>query len=118
MAPDAPLNAHALEPEDSKLFTLARAAAARITSPAGAAVRDETGRSYTGAAITLGQFEISAVALAVVTAATSGATGLEAVVSVGSLDSNDLDLVRALGGSGVSVFEISASGVVVARHES
>jgi len=118
MAPDAPLNAHALEPEDSKLFTLARGAAARIGSPAGAAARDETGRSYTGALIALGQLEISAVALAVATAAASGATGIEAVVSVGSLAPADLETVRALGGSGVPVFEISAAGVVVARHES
>ena len=36
----------ALDPEDRKLLTLARSARARNGVPEGAAVRDETGRTY------------------------------------------------------------------------
>ena len=40
-------------PEDLKIITLARAARARVLAAEGAAVRDETGRTYAAAAVAL-----------------------------------------------------------------
>lgn len=70
-------------PEDLKLITLARAARARIGSSAGSAVRDQDGRTYSGATVHLADGEISAARLAVATAIASGAKSLEAVVLLG-----------------------------------
>ncbi|MGA1146942.1 MAG: cytidine deaminase, partial [Candidatus Nanopelagicales bacterium] len=42
-----------LSEEDTKLVALARQARARIQAKEGAAVRDDTGRSYTGATVDL-----------------------------------------------------------------
>ena len=38
-------------PEDLKIIALARAARARVAAAEGAAVRDETGRTYAAAAV-------------------------------------------------------------------
>ena len=46
-------------PEDIKIITLARAARARVASAEGAAVRDETGRTYAAAAIALPSLRLS-----------------------------------------------------------
>ena len=110
-----------LSAEDAKLVTLARGARGRIGAAEGAAVRDETGRSYTGATAVLGTLTLSAVQVAVVQAHTSGARGLEAVVVVrrdADLPTADLDAVRALGGEGVAVLVMAPDGAPLARLRS
>lgn len=111
--PDAPEVPVELDPEDAKLVTLARGARGRVGAATGAAVRDETGRTYAGADVRLPSLTISAVRLAVAQAAASGARGLEAVVVVGGdPDRGDLDAARDLGGAGVPVIVCAADGTV------
>jgi len=76
-----------LSAEDAKLFTLARAARARVGADEGAAVRDGDGRSYTGVAVVQPSFRLSALQLAVASALAAGASTLEAAAVVtGSAD--------------------------------
>jgi hypothetical protein len=88
-----------LGPEDQKIITLARSTRARVASAEGAAVRDETGRTYTAAAVTLPSLRLSALRLAVAMAVSSGAERLEAaaVVSESEPGPDDLAAVRDLG---------------------
>lgn len=69
-----------LSPEDAKLVTLAKAARARIRAREGAAIRDDTGRTYAAANVARGDFSLSALQNAVAQALSAGATSLEAVV--------------------------------------
>ena len=71
-----------LSDEDAKLLTLARGALARAGAAQGAAVRDDDGRTYAAAAVTLPSLQLTALQAAVVLAASSAATGLEAAVVV------------------------------------
>jgi hypothetical protein len=87
-------------PEDEKIIVLARATRARSGAAEGAAVRDETGRTYTAATVTLPSLQISALRLAVAMACSSGATGLEAAALVSEVadpDAADIAAVRDLG---------------------
>src|SRR6266498_1129719 len=68
--------------EDLKIITLARSTRAHTGAPEGAAVRDETGRTYAAAAVALPSLRLSALRLAVAMAASSGATSLEAAAVV------------------------------------
>jgi hypothetical protein len=89
----------ALDVEDAKLITLARAARARVGAVEGAAVRDQDGRSYAAATVTLPALSLSALQLAVATAVAAGARTLEAaaVVTEGStVDTAGLAAVRDL----------------------
>ncbi|MDA8436642.1 MAG: hypothetical protein M0Z98_11735 [Actinomycetales bacterium] len=107
----------ALSAEDAKLVTLARGARGRVGAAEGAAVRDETGRTYSGATVALPSLAVSALRLAVAQAAASGARGLEAAVVVrrsADLDAADLDAVRDLGGDGVVVLVAGPDGTVLA----
>jgi len=95
-----------LPAEDAKLATLARGARGRVGATEGAAVRDETGRTYSGASVALPSLTLSALQLAVAQAAASGARGLEAAVVVrvdAEVATSDVDAVRDLGGAGVPV---------------
>jgi hypothetical protein len=85
--------------EDLKIITLARASRARVAASEGAAVRDETGRTYTAAAVALPSLRLSALRLAVAMASSSGARKLEAaaLVSEADPDPGDLAVVRDLG---------------------
>lgn len=106
-----------LAAEDSKLATLARGARGRVGAAEGAAVRDETGRTYSGATVALTSLPLSALRLAVAQAAASGARGLEAAVVVrasAALDPVDVDAVRDLGGAGVPVIVVGTDSVVLA----
>ncbi len=108
--------AGALSAEDSKLATLARGARGRVGAAEGAAVRDETGRTYSGATVALPSLPLSALRLAVAQAAASGARGLEAAVVVradAALDSVDVDAVRDLGGAGVPVIVVGTDSLVL-----
>ena len=110
VAPAAP------DPEDAKIITLARAARARVAAAEGAAVRDETGRTYAAAAVALPSLQLSALHLAVAMAASSGAASLEAaaVVSTGPApDPRDVAAVRELGPHAV-VFHAAPDGTVLA----
>lgn len=91
-----------LDPEDAKIITLARSAAARTGAPEGAAVRDTDGRAYTGCTVALSSLALSALQAAVAAAVASGAHGLEAaavVTSAGAVDDASLAAVRELGPS-------------------
>ena len=85
--------------EDEKLITLARSTRARVAASEGAAVRDETGRTYTAAAVALPSLRLSALRLAVAMAVSSGAVKLEAAALVSDADpvAGDLAAVRDLG---------------------
>ncbi len=103
-------------PEDVKIITLARAARARVTAAEGAAVRDETGRTYAAAAVTLPSLRLSALHLAVAMAVSSGAASLEAAALVtdgDGPDPADLAAVRDLGPEAV-VFHAAPDGTVKA----
>jgi hypothetical protein len=89
-----------LSPEDLKIITLARSTRARVASAEGAAVRDETGRTYAAAAVALPSLQLSALRLAVAMAVSSGASALEAAALVSEADEpdpGDLAAVRDLG---------------------
>ncbi|MEU0489508.1 cytidine deaminase [Nocardiopsis changdeensis] len=68
--------------EDTKLVTLARASRARNAAPEGAAVRDETGRTYVATTVSLPSLKLSALQAAVAAAVSGEATALEAAVVV------------------------------------
>jgi CBS domain containing-hemolysin-like protein len=88
-----------VDDEDLKLITLARASRARAQAPEGAAVRDETGRTYSAATVALPSLSVTALQLAVAMAASSGAERLEAaaVVTGSKPQPADLAAVRDLG---------------------
>jgi len=101
-------------PEDVKIIMLARAARARVTAAEGAAVRDETGRTYAAAAVALPSLRLSALHLAVAMAVSSGAASLEAAALVtdgDGPDPADLAAVRDLGPEAV-VFHAAADGTI------
>jgi hypothetical protein len=71
-----------LDPEDSKILTLARGARARNDAIEGAAVRDTTGRTYVAIPVDLPSLKLSALQVAIAMAVASGAATLEAAAVV------------------------------------
>jgi cytidine deaminase len=71
-----------LSAEDTKLVTLARSARARVGAAEGAAVRDQDGRTYAAATVTLPSLSVTALQLAVASAVASGAKLIEAAAVV------------------------------------
>jgi hypothetical protein len=109
------------DPEDTKLVTLARSARARTRAAEGACIRDLDGRTYAGATLDLPSLRLSAVQVAVAMAATSGASGLEAVVVLGDgpdVAETDLAAVRDLAGPGVPVHRSAPDGSLVTTETS
>jgi hypothetical protein len=103
-----------LDQEDQKIVTLARSARARTGAAEGAAVRDETGRTYAAAAVALPSLRLSALRLAVAMAVSSGAASLEAAVLVSDADQPDpadLAAVRDLGPDAI-VFHAGPDGTL------
>jgi hypothetical protein len=101
-------------PEDLKIITLARSARARVAAAEGAAVRDETGRTYAAAAVALPSLKLSALRLAVAMAVSSGASSLEAAALVSdaeTVDPGDLAVVREAGPTAV-VFQAGSNGML------
>jgi hypothetical protein len=101
-------------PDDLKIITLARSARARVEAAEGAAVRDETGRTYAASAVSLPSMQLSALRLAVAMAVSSGAARLEAAALVSESaqpDPADLAAVRDLGPDAV-VFQAGPDGNV------
>ncbi|MFG2014056.1 cytidine deaminase [Actinomadura geliboluensis] len=89
-----------LNPEDAKIITLARSARARTGAAEGAAVRDETGRTYAATSVDLPSLKLSALKVAVAMAVSSGAEDLEAaavVTAADAPDAADVAAVRDLG---------------------
>lgn len=108
------------DPEDAKLVTLARGARARAPGRRqGAALRDETGRTYSGADVALDSLRLSAVQLVVAQAVASGSRGIEAVVVVGDwadetaeIPAVDLAAIAELAGRQVPLHACDADGTV------
>lgn len=98
-----------LDQEDLKIITLARSARARVGSAEGAAVRDETGRTYAAAAIALPSLRLSALALAVAMAVSSGAASLEAAALVSDGKEPDPADIAAVKDIGVGALIIHAA---------
>ena len=107
------------DPEDVKIITLARSALARTAAGQGACVRDTDGRTYAGAPVHLDHLNLSAIAVAIAMAVSSGAPGLEAVALAGVDGPTDLDLaiVGDLPGTGVVVWHVDPRGNVQSRIE-
>lgn len=108
--PAAPEN-----PEDRKLLTLARSARARNAVPEGAAVRDETGRTYVAGTVDLPSLRLTAVQTAVAMAVASGATSLEAAAVVTAAEEpadTDRAAVRDLGGPDTPLLLAGPDGTV------
>ncbi|MFD1828161.1 MULTISPECIES: cytidine deaminase [Streptomyces] len=104
-----------LDPEDRKIVTLARSARARNAVPEGAAVRDETGRTYVAGTVALRSLRLSALQTAVAMAVASGATSLEAAAVVSeapAVPSADLAAVHDLGGPATPVLLAGPDGTV------
>ncbi|MFJ6566311.1 cytidine deaminase [Streptomyces sp. NPDC091292] len=104
-----------LDPEDRKIVTLARSARARNGVPEGAAVRDETGRTYVAGTVALDSLRLSALRTAVAMAVASGATSLEAaavVTAAKSLPAEDRAAVSDLGTPETPIFVASPDGVL------
>jgi hypothetical protein len=97
-APVVPTTAE-LSAEDAKLVVLARGARSRVGAAEGAAVRDQDGRTYAAANVSLPSLTITALQLAVASAAAAGATRLEAgavVTEASTLDGAGHAAVRDL----------------------
>ena len=107
-----------LSAEDNKLVTLARATRARTGASQGAAVRDQDGRTYAAATVSLPSLSVSALGVCVAMAMSSGSTGLDAVVVLGDdegdggLADADLAVVRDFGGTGVTVHVGDGRGTI------
>jgi len=107
----------AAEPEDRKIVTLARTTRARNGVAEGAAVRDETGRTYVAGSVELPSLRLSALRTAVAMAVASGARSLEAAAVVTTADAvpeEDRAAVRDLGGAGTPVLRAAPDGSVTA----
>jgi hypothetical protein len=104
-----------LTEEDAKLVTLARGARGRIGAATGAAIRDETGRTYSAADVDLPSLSLSALQLAVAQAVAAGAQGAEAAVIVGDdpIDDPGRRALVDLGGMAVIVHRCSPDGTVL-----
>ncbi|MDQ6934006.1 MAG: cytidine deaminase [Actinomycetota bacterium] len=101
-----------MDPEDQKLWVLARAVRARVRAEDGAALRDPDGRTYAGAGVSLPSLSLSAVGVCVAMALSSGSRGAEAVVVLADtpVSGADLAVVREFAGPGVAVHRGSADG--------
>ncbi|MFJ8308082.1 MULTISPECIES: cytidine deaminase [unclassified Streptomyces] len=102
-----------LDPEDRKIITLARSVRARNGVAEGAAVRDETGRTYVAGTVELASLKLSALQTAVAMAVASGAKSLEAAAVVTEAEhpaDADLAAVRDLGGPGTPVLLAGPDG--------
>lgn len=105
-----------LGPEDRKIVNLARSTRARNGVAEGAAVRDETGRTYVAGTVALDSLRLSALRTAVAMAVASGAQSLEAAAVVSaeqSVTDEDRAAVRDLGGAQTPVLLAAPDGTLV-----
>ena len=107
-----------MDAEDQKLVTLARAALGRALvrsmPAAGAAVRDDMGRTYAAASVEVDGASVTALQLAVASAISSGARAFEAAAVVSDDTTPDEEGVTALNAFGpVLLIRATADGSVV-----
>jgi len=103
--------------EDEKLAILAKGARSRVQAQVGAALRDDTGRTYASAEVSIGSLKLSAVEMVVAQAVASGSTGVESVVissqtEIGISDT-DIELVRVLAGVGIPIYVMSETSTPI-----
>jgi cytidine deaminase len=103
-----------LTEEDTKLIALAKQARARIQAIEGAAVRDDTGRSYSGATVELASIHLSALQLAIAQAVAAGARDIEAAVVITSTDDIPTEVVHDASTTPTPVYLCSPRGEVTA----
>lgn len=103
-----------LDREDAKLVTLARSARVRTGAAEGAAVRDDTGRTYVAATVGLPSLQLSALRGAVAAAVSSGARALEAAAVVTAHDDLAPDDVTAVAdlSAGVPIYVCGVDATV------
>ena len=84
-------------------------------TPAGAAVRDDTGRTYAAASVEVDGASVTALQLAVATAISSGARAFEAAAVVSTDPTPDAEGLRALAvfGEVPTVIRARPDGTVV-----
>lgn len=105
-----------VDPEDAKLLALAHSARGRVTATQGAALRDDTGRTYASARVDLPSLTLGALALVVAQAVASGARGAEAALVVGDPPgADDLAALADFAGDGVPVWRCAPDGTVLER---
>jgi hypothetical protein len=101
-------------PEDDKLAVLAKGARSRVQAKVGAALRDETGRTYASAEVSIGLLVLSAVEMVVAQAVASGSTGVESIVISSQFEvsatESEIDLVRVFAGTGVPLYVVDETG--------
>ena len=97
-----------INPEDSKLVTLATSTLARSGAQQAAALRDTTGRTYVAINVTSPSLNLDAFEAVLTVALASGISGIESVVATGSQPAN----VKAIKDFSPSapLFYIDASG--------
>lgn|GEM_PF-281062 len=112
--------AQTLDEQDAKLLILARGARGRIGAQQGAAIRDEMGRTYSGATVATEHLTLSALQLAVASALAAGARGAEAAVVVQPMPTDlaaatvvGVDALRDLAGAGIAVYRCTPDGTIV-----
>lgn len=107
------------DPEDLKLISLARAALARTRADQGACVRDTDGRAYAAASVHLDHLRLSAIAVAVAMAVSSGTVGIEAAALVGQQGptAEDRDVLRDLSIAGAKVWWADDRGAIRSTAE-
>jgi hypothetical protein len=107
------------DPEDLKLITLARAALGRTGARQAACVRDIDGRAYVGTSVHLEHLGLSAIAVAMAMAVSSGATGIEAAALLGKEQptAEDLGILRDLAMAGAVIWWVDHHGTVQAMIE-
>jgi hypothetical protein len=106
----------ALGAEDAKLVTLARSARARAGAAEGAAVRDDMGRTYAAAPVSLPSLQLTALQVAVAAAVSSGVQRLAAAVvhtSATELDPADAAVVDDLAPATVLLADADGAVTVV-----
>ena len=98
-----------VNPEDTKLVTLATNTLARSGAVQAAALRDTTGRTYVAINVASPSLNLDAFEAVLTVALASGITGIESVVATGSLPAN----VKAIKDFAptATVFHIDAQGV-------
>ena len=97
-----------VNPEDTKLVTLATNTLARSGAVQAAALRDTTGRTYVAISVVSPSLSLDAFEAVLTVALASGITGIESVVATGALPAN----VKAIKDFAptATVFHIDAQG--------
>ena len=97
-----------INPEDSKLVTLATSTLARSGAQQAAALRDTTGRTYVAINVTSPSLNLDAFEAVLTVALASGISGIESVVATGSQPAN-VKAIKDVSPS-ATLFYIDASG--------